>query len=49
MHELLSLLKQGLQASGTARTTHSLGDRSKYVGLSDIGKAADCLRAAVAG
>lgn len=49
MHELLSLLKQGLQASGNARTTCSLGDRSKYVGLSDIGKAADCLRAAVAG
>lgn len=49
MHELYSLLKQGLQASSHARTTRSLGDRSKYVGLSDIGKAADCLRTAVAG
>ena len=49
MYELCSLLKQGLQASSHARTTLSLGDRSKYVGLSDIGKAADCLRTAVAG
>ena len=49
MYELCSLLKQGLQVSSHARTTLSLGDRSKYVGLSDIGKAADCLRTAVAG
>lgn len=49
MHELYSLLKQGLQSSSHERTTRSLGDRSKYVGLSDIGKAVDCLRTAVAG
>jgi hypothetical protein len=34
---------------GECQTAEQLGDRSKYVGLSDIGKGAECLRGAVAG
>ena len=34
---------------GNVRRRMQLGDRSKYVGLSDIGKGAECLRSAVAG
>lgn len=49
MQELLSLLSQGLSLSARQHAAATLGDRTKYVGMSDIGKAADCLRAAVAG
>lgn len=49
MQEILSLLKQGLHACSQYHAATTLGDRTRYVGMSDIGKAADCLRAAVAG
>lgn len=49
MQDLLSLLARGLVACSQKHTATTLGDRSRYVGMSDIGKAADCLRAAVAG
>ncbi|MDR1642246.1 MAG: hypothetical protein LBT59_21350, partial [Clostridiales bacterium] len=45
---ILDILEKGLHRHGVERTQAALGDRSAYVGLSDIGKAADCLRAAVA-
>ena len=46
---LMSQLARGLLKHGECRTVAELGDRSKYVGLSDIGKGAECLRSAVAG
>lgn len=49
MQKILSLLTQGLAVCSQNHTAATLGDRSRYVGMSDIGKAADCLRAAVAG
>jgi hypothetical protein len=49
MEDILSLLHMGLQKSGSIRTAATLGDRSTYIGMSDIGKGVDCLRAAVAG
>ena len=49
MDSLLSLFTHALITHGQQRTASSLGDRSQYVGISDIAKAADCLRAAVAG
>lgn len=49
MQEILSLLTQGLHACSQHHAATTLGDRTRYVGMSDIGKAADCLRAAVAG
>lgn len=49
MQGVLSVLTQGLVACSQNHTATTLGDRSRYVGMSDIGKAADCLRAAVAG
>lgn len=49
MQEILSILTHGLAVCSQKHTTTTLGDRSRYVGMSDIGKAADCLRAAVAG
>lgn len=42
------LLLKGWIAANAARTTHTLGDRSKYVGMSDIAKAFGCFRSAVA-
>ncbi len=44
---LLSLLAKGLVAHDTLRTATSLGDRASYVGMSDIAKAYECMRAAV--
>jgi hypothetical protein len=49
MNDILALLNQGLQKSGALRTAETLGDRSAYIGMSDIARASDCLRAAVAG
>jgi hypothetical protein len=49
MQDILSSLAVGLHKAETIRTASTLGDRSRYVGMSDIGKAADCLRAAVIG
>ena len=46
---LMCQVAQGLLKHGECRTVDELGDRSKYVGLSDIGKGAECLRSAVAG
>lgn len=48
MNDVLALLNQGLQKAATERTARTLGDRSRYIGMSDIGKGIDCLRAAVA-
>ena len=45
---LMAQMAKGLLKHGENRTVAELGDRSKYVGLSDIGKGAECLRAAVA-
>ena len=46
---LLAQVTRGLIAHDNHHTTAQLGDRSAYVGMSDIGKGAECLRAAVAG
>jgi hypothetical protein len=47
--DLIELMAQALHQHGLQRTKATLGDRSAYVGMSDIGKAASCLRSAVAG
>lgn len=46
---LLAQVARGLIAHDAQQTTAQLGDRTSYVGMSDIGKGAECLRAAVAG
>lgn len=43
---LMSLLAKGLLESSAQRTASSLGDRSQYIGMSDIGRALECPRAA---
>ena len=45
---LLAQVARGLLRHGETRTTQHLGDRSTYVGLSDVGRAITCMRAAVA-
>ena len=45
---LLGILYCGLERSAEQRTAIQLGDRSRYVGLSDIAKMLDCPRAALA-
>ena len=45
---LLTQVTKGLLAQGAKSTVSQLGDRSAYIGMSDIGKGAECLRAAVA-
>ena len=45
---LMSQLAKGLLNHSSSATASQLGDRSTYVGLSDIGKGAECMRAAVA-
>jgi len=44
---LMSLLARGLVESSAQRTLSSLGDRNQYIGMSDIGHALECPRAAV--
>jgi hypothetical protein len=44
---LMALLAKGLVESSEQRTASSLGDRSLYIGMSDIGRALECPRAAV--
>ena len=44
---LMTLLAKGLLESSAQRTTSSLGDRSQYIGMSDIGRSLECPRAAV--
>jgi hypothetical protein len=43
----MALLAKGLVDSSEQRTASSLGDRSRYIGMSDIGRALECPRAAV--
>lgn len=44
---LLSLIATGLQLHAEQTRALTLGDRSQYIGLSDIGRALECPRAAV--
>lgn len=44
---LMTILARGLLESSAQRTASSLGDRSQYIGMSDIGRALECPRAAV--
>ena len=46
-HGLMALLARGLVECSAQRTLSSLGDRSQYIGMSDIGRALECPRAAV--
>jgi len=46
-HGFMALLAKGLVDSSEQRTASSLGDRSRYIGMSDIGRALECPRAAV--
>lgn len=46
---LLAQLAKGLLRHSANETTIQLGDRSQYVGMSDVGKGVECMRAAVAG
>ena len=46
---LSEILRCGLERSAEQRTAIQFGDRSQYVGLSDIAKMLDCPRAAMAG
>lgn len=46
---LLAQIAKGLVAHGITNTTTMLGDRSSYIGMSDIGKSMECMRSAVAG
>jgi hypothetical protein len=43
----MTLLTKGLVEASAQRTASSLGDRSRYIGMSDIGRASECPRAAV--
>lgn len=45
---LLTFLTVGMLTHGKQDTLDQLGDRSQYIGMSDIGKALECLRSAVA-
>lgn len=44
---LLALIATGLHAHAEQSTALNLGDRSQYIGLSDIGRALECPRAAL--
>jgi hypothetical protein len=45
---LMAQVAKGLLSHEKSETVSQLGDRSLYVGMSDIGKGAECMRAAVA-
>ena len=45
---LLAQVAKGILAHSESETQSQLGDRRSYIGMSDIGKSAECLRAAVA-
>ena len=45
---LLKILRCGLERSAEQRTAIQLGDRSQYVGMSDIAKMLNCPRTALA-
>jgi len=44
---LLAQVAKGLLTHATKDTAAQLGDRTQYIGMSDIGKGAECMRAAV--
>lgn len=46
---LLALISKGLHRHAEQSTAATLGDRSQYIGLSDIGRTLECPRAALAG
>jgi hypothetical protein len=46
---LAALLTRGLLLHAKQETQRQLGDRSQYIGMSDIGKGMECIRSAVAG
>ena len=46
---LLEILRRGLELYGQKQAAAQLGDRSAYLGMSDIARYPDCPRAAVAG
>jgi hypothetical protein len=46
---IIPILHKGLCNHKLKQTKSILGDRSRYIGMSDIGKASECLRAATAG
>ena len=45
---LLEVIRQGFLVSSRSQTHAMLGDRTSYVGMSDVGKYLECPRAAVA-
>ncbi len=45
---LLALISKGLQLHATKTVADTLGDRSQYIGMSDIGRALECPRSALA-
>jgi hypothetical protein len=45
---LLALIRNGLHLHAEKATRQALGDRSRYIGLSDVGRALECPRAALA-
>ena len=45
---LLETIRRGLQLSSERQTQAMLGDRTAYIGMSDLGRYAECPRAAVA-
>ena len=47
-HALLDIFRQGLQRQ-SEQLAQTLGDRTAYIGMSDIGRYAECPRAALAG
>ncbi len=46
--EILSLLAEGLKAAGERHTALNLGDRGRYLGVSDLALGLTCPRAVVA-
>ncbi|UDQ99439.1 hypothetical protein AAEX28_04965 [Lentisphaerota bacterium WC36G] len=46
---IIKNLESALVKHGAEHTASTLGDRTKYIGMSDIAKGAECLRSAVAG
>ena len=46
---LLRIIRQGLELSGQRQTKTMLGDRTTYIGMSDLARYLECPRAALAG
>lgn len=46
---LLAIIRQGLELSGQYQTKTMLGDRTTYIGMSDLARYLECPRAALAG